>query len=556
MLFLDLETFSELDLRKVALDRYASHPSTKILMCAFAIDDGPMQFWQEGEDRTELDRLIQSHTCLAWNKGFEELLLSSVWKLKAPAWIDAMVLARYASLPAGLKDCNKVPFFAAESVTSKETLLINKFCKPGKGGVIHNRETDPEDWESFCDYCRRDVADTRLIYKWLVKHFPMPEFVHKTWLLDQKINRRGLPIDLQFVWNAQQESERLQALNVEAQKTLTGLDNPNSVTQLLKWATERGYPYNSLGKELVEKAIEEMPDGYCKQALELRLAGSKSSLKKLPKILEQISPDNRLREQFRFYGAHTGRWSGRGVQLHNLKSPRTKEEKALVSVIVKLLEAGAQVDSLDALTLSLRPAISTVNIPGKKVVLSDFSSVENRVLMWLAGCDSGLQVYRDGKDPYIDFGARMNDLPYEEVSAEMRQIAKPGVLGCGFGLGGGQETRWGVCKQCKHTERVANGAKEGKYDCPKCHARAYLIGPLVKSGLWRYAEMMGIELTQADAHKQVQQFREAFSEVCQLWYYLEEAFLHCVRTKQEQRVGPLRFIYKRTGAPHCASLRA
>lgn len=544
MLFLDLETFSELDLRAVALDRYASHESTRILMCAYAVDDGPMQFWQEGEDTDELFQEIGTSTCVAWNKGFEERLISSVWKLKAPRWVDAMVRARYAGLPAGLKDANKLPFFKGEAVTSKETLLINKFCKPGKKGEIRNAETDPEDWQSFCDYCRRDVADTRLIYRWLEKYFPMPEHVHKTWLLDQKINRRGIPVDIRFVENAKREADRLRALNFEEQKALTGLDNPNSPAQLLKWATDRGYPYNSLGKELVQKAVDEMPDGFCKQGLSLRLAGAKSSLKKLDKIIEQISPDNRLREQFRFYGAHTGRWSGRGAQLQNLKSPRTKEEKALVASVIEALVNGRQVATLDALTLSLRPAISTVNIPGKKVVLSDFSSVENRVLMWLAGCESGLQVYRDGKDPYIDFGARMNDLPYEDVSAEMRQIAKPGVLGCGFGLGGGQETRWGKCKACKHTERVGNDAAEGTFDCPKCFARSFAIGPLVKSGLWRYAEMMGIELTQEDAHKQVQQFRQAFSEVCELWYWLEEAYLACVSTKREQRVGPLRFVYK------------
>jgi DNA polymerase len=540
MLFLDLETYCELDIRHVSLDRYASHPSTRILMCAYCVDAGEMQFWQEGEDRTELDRLIMSETCVAWNKGFEETLIEKVWKIRAHAWLDAMVLARYAGLPAGLKDCNRVPFFAGESVTTKETLLINKFCKPSKSGALHNAETDPEDWAAFCDYCRRDVLDTRLIYGWLVSHFPMPSRVHKTWLLDQKINRRGMPVDLELCWNAKQEADRLQDVARQQLAALTGLDNPNSVTQLLKWVSDRGYPFNGLGKELVKRAVEEMPDGEAKDALRLRLAGAKSSVKKLSKILEQVSPDRRLREQYRFYGAHTGRWSGKGAQLQNL--PRKKP----VAAALEALLTGKPVASLDDLTTCIRPIITAPK--GKKIVLADFKSVENRVLAWVAGCDTMMQVYKDGRDPYIDFAARMENIPYEAVSAEMRQIAKPGTLGCGFGLGGGKEQRRATCtmKGCKFSGFIAlQGVTVGDvFDCPNCHARTYVAGEIQKSGLWRYAEMMGIELTQEQAHKQVAEFRTAFAEVCEFWYWLEEAYVACCKSKREQTVGVLKFVYK------------
>lgn len=543
MLFLDLETFSELDLRQVALDRYASHPSTRILMCAYAEDDGDMQFWQEGEDRGPLQELIGTSTCVAWNKGFEERLLSSVWKHKAPAWEDAMVSARYAGLPGGLKDCNKVPYFSGESVTSKETLLINKFCKPGKNGVLHTAETDPEDWAAFCDYCKRDVQDTRLIYRYLTKHFPMPDRVFQSWLLDQKINGRGMPIDLEMCKWANWEAERLQDVSQQDLIKLTGLENPNSVKQLLEWVSERGYPYNSLGKEMVKKAVEEMPDGEGKQALELRLAGAKSSIKKLAKIIQQISADNRLRDQYRFYGAHTGRTSGRGAQLQNLKAARTKEEQALVPATVALLEQRKPVQSLDALSLAIRPLITAP--ANKKVVLADFKSVENRVLAWVSGCDTMMQVYRDGRDPYIDFASRMEGIPYEEVSKEMRQIAKPGTLGCGFGLGGGKLLRRAKCSLCKFLGNIANEIPTGTVmDCPKCSGRAYTAAELGKTGLWRYAEMMGIDITQEAAQKQVLEFRQAFAEVCELWYWLEEAYVACVRTKRTQDVGVLKIVYK------------
>lgn len=542
MLFLDLETYSDLDLRHVAVDKYAKHPSTRITLCAYAPFDEPIEVWQEGDYREKVETAIRKYSCVPWNKGFEETLLENVWKVRAPNWQDAMVMARYAGLPAGLKDCNRVPFFVGESVTSKETLLINKFCKPGKKGIVHNAQTDPEDWALFVDYCRRDVADTRLIYKWLVQHFPMPSHVYDTWLLDQKINRRGLPIDVPFVWNAKQEGDRLQALSLQQLAELTRLDNPNSVSQLLKWVTERGYPFNGLGKELVERAIEEHPDAEYVPALNLRLAGSKASIKKFDKILQQVSGDGRLREQYRFYGAHTGRWSGRGCQMHNLKAARTKEEKLMVPEVTLALEQGQPVKSLDALSLALRPAIKAPK--GKKVVLADFKSVENRVLAWLAGCETMMAVYREGRDPYIDFASRMENIPYEEVSAEMRQIAKPGTLGCGFGLGGGKEIRRGKCSACKRAANVPLEAKEGVYDCSACHARAFKVGPIQKTGLWRYAEMMGVDLSQEQAQKQVMEFRTAFAEVCELWYWLEEAFIACVQTKRVQEVGVLKFRYQ------------
>lgn len=549
MLYLDLETFCELDLRAVGLDRYSSHPSNRILMCAYSEDEEQGQrIWQEGEYREPLEKLIRKHTCVPWNAGFERAELARVWNLRPPRWIDAMVLARYAGLPAPLKDCNRVPFFASESVTTKETALINKFCKPQKDGSVRNAQTDPEDWALFCDYCKRDVADTRLIYKWLLAHFDMPERVCKAWLLDQEINKRGMPVDLPYFYNANIEADRLQALARQQLTELTGLANANSPAQLLKWVSERGYPYNGLAKELVKKGIEEMEDGEGKTALILRLAGAKASIKKLPKILSTVGIGSRLRDQYAFWKAHTGRWAGKGAQLQNMKAPRTKEEKARVAVVVRALEVGEPVSSLDDLSLGLRPGIKAPK--GKKVVLADFKSVENRDLAWISGCETMMQIYRDGRDPYIDFASRMENIPYEEVTAEMRQTAKPGTLGCGFGLGGGQLIRMGKCPApCKHASQVKLDTPEGIYDCPSCHARTFKVGPVQKTGLWRYAEMMGVPLTQDEARKQVNEFRDSFMDVCNFWIALENSFAECTITRRKQFIksslGPkLEFIYR------------
>jgi DNA polymerase bacteriophage-type len=267
-----------------------------------------------------------------------------------------------------------------------------------------------------------------------------------------------------------------------------------------------------------------------REALRLRLAGAKASIKKLPKILEQLSADDRLRNQYAFYKAHTGRWAGKGAQLQNLKAARTKEEKALVSQVVAMLERGDEVPDLDALSLALRPLLTAPK--GKKVTLADFKSVENRVLAWASGCESMMQVYREGKDPYIDFAARMENCDYSEVTAEMRQQAKPATLGAGFGLGGGKLVRKCKCA-CKNIWNVSVDQTTAK--CGRCGATV-APGLPIKTGLWRYAEMMGIDLSQEQAVTQVEAFRETFMEVASFWYYLEEAYAACVQKRRNQYI--------------------
>lgn len=268
-----------------------------------------------------------------------------------------------------------------------------------------------------------------------------------------------------------------------------------------------------------------------RKALVLRLAGAKASIKKLPKILEQLSSDSRLRNQYSFYKAHTGRWAGKGAQLQNVKAPRTKEEKAMVHDVIGMLERGEAVPNLNALSMALRPLMTAPK--GKKIVLADFSSVENRALMWEAGCETGMAVYLKGLDPYIDFAARMDGVDYSEVTAELRQQAKPAVLGAGFGLGGGQLVRKCKCA-CKNVWNISD-LEIGSVVCPRCSADV-TPGLIVKTGLWRYAEMMGIDLTQSQAQSQVDEFRDLFMEVAQFWYHLENAFAGCVNKRRDQTI--------------------
>jgi DNA polymerase len=523
MLYIDLEVFSEIDLTTAPLDVYANDPSTKIIVACMAFDAGPVV---EFSDETGIESFMavlrgyKGNLC-AWNIGYERTVLAGQgFKTPLDRWYDTMVHARYVGLPGGLKQCCKVDFLGvpASAVTKSETLLINKFCKPGKPvealkgwyAIANSDESHPErkarggtseEFAVFVDYCRKDVESLRYLDKYLRAKYPFPDSERKVWLLDQEINERGLPIDIKTATHAAAETVRLTGEAYAELKRLTSLDNPNSVQQLLPWLKERGYPYDSLGKEYVQQAREHggatiQLEGL--QVLDLRLSAAKSSVKKFAAIVAGTSPDGRLRNQFRYYGAHTGRWSGRGAQPQNL--PRTPTDPDILAEVINM----ANVKSLDQLSTCIRPMIAAG--PGKKLVWADLSAIENCALAWLSGCEAMLDIYREGKDPYKDFATRLYGIPYEKVSKAQRGICKPAVLGCGYGLGPGME------------RQMANGQTQF-------------------TGLRKYAESMGVELSAADSRRMVSTFRDSFYEVVDYWGYLQQAFYAAAKSKKRQQVG-------------------
>jgi len=517
ILHLDFEFFSPIDIKSAPLDVYANHKDARILMAAYAFDDGPVKVWEadSGPCPELRDGLKDPNNLIAaWNVNYERTVLAAKgMPLPIERFLDVMVLARYAGLPGRLKDCAKVPMIGvpSEEKTKSETLLINKFCKPQKDGTVKTKADYPEDWQLFREYCKKDVLTMRHVYNWLFHRFVFPERERKLWLLDQRINGRGLPVDTALALAGKQETTRLVAQAQKELRDLTGLENPNSVQQIHPWLQERGYKYDSLGKDFVKQAIAET-DGDCKAALQVRLDAAKSSVKKFGAFVENTSPDFRLRNQFVFYGAHTGRWSGKGVQPQNLTRKETDQE-ALTALL-----SGNPVKSLEALTTCLRPCIRAPR--GKKLVVADLSAIENRVLAWLSGCNEMLAIYEKGLDPYKVFAVelfysdywdeRSDEQKYEAVTKSQRQLCKPAVLGCGYGLGGGQE------------REIQNGQK-------------------VKTGLWKYAESMGVSLSRELSHTMVQRFRSAYPEVTFYWNYLEDAFIAAYKTKKRQQVGAIYF---------------
>lgn len=264
LLHVDLEFFSPLSIKEHPLEVYASAPGSKILLAAYAFDDEPVKVWEywQGPCKELRDGLTDpSITVTAWNVNYERTVLRAKGiDIPIERWTDVMVHARYAGLPGRLKDCAKVPMIGvpSEEKTKNETLLITKFCLPDKQGRTTDqlREAYPEDWRLFVEYCRKDVQTMRRVFNWVNPRFPFPLRERTLWLLDQTINERGFPVDVSFAQAGQLESRRIiQEAQVQL-KTLTGLDNPNSVAQILPWAQERGYKYDSLGKDLLKQALE------------------------------------------------------------------------------------------------------------------------------------------------------------------------------------------------------------------------------------------------------------------------------------------------------------
>lgn len=315
MLHIDFETWSHLDIRKVGTDVYARN--CEPLMMAWAEGDEAPKLWLRGEKFPV--HLFSQTRKAAYNAAFERAILRHCFQIDTPAaeWVDVPNLVRYATMPAKLKGASEY-LQLGDLAKHDGSRLINKFCKPHKGRFIQPEEA-PDDWETFKEYCKQDVVAEREILHRLQRTFSLGAFEQRVATLDMEINERGIPVDVQFVSHARDlvaaEKHKLK----DELRELTGLSNPNSGQQMLGWLRERGYPYNSLLKKRVDKAMqgELLPE--VRHALSLRAKLSRSSTSKLDAIVDRVSPDGRLRGSYIYLGAsRTGRWAGSGVNVQNL----------------------------------------------------------------------------------------------------------------------------------------------------------------------------------------------------------------------------------------------
>jgi DNA polymerase len=498
-LWIDIESRSAIDLKGRGLDVYSKDPSTQITLCAWCINDANPTIWRPITEQIpeQLQLLLTRSEIpkLCFNSQFEQTMLREVLEIDIPTeqFVDVATLCRYASIAGNLEFCGKV--LGIDEDKAKMAVgrrLIAKFCTPKKG-VFRDWVSDPEDWALFEQYCCNDVLAERAIYEKL-KAFHLPAQERKIWILDQEINRRGIPVDMDFVEKSSQivKSEH-EDLTTEF-KALTGLENPNSVSQLLGWLKEQGYEYGSLGARWVRKALADGNTNVtARRALELRQLLAKSSTAKLETLKNLVGPDGRLRYQFVYGGAaRTLRWSGRGAQPHNFPRPSIADVAGATEVILtgdreKVRAFGPP---LAVVSSCLRGAFKAP--VGEHFVVCDLASIETRVSAWVAGCDSLLRVFEQGRDPYIEFATKMFHIPYEEITKQQRQLAKPAILGACYGLGGGGDA----------TDKN---------------------GDDVRTGLYGYSANMNVEMTQEFAHECVQVYRQSYPEIPSAWRKLEKA---------------------------------
>jgi DNA polymerase len=383
---------------------------------------------------------------VAWNAQFERVCIGEYFNVYLPVeqWECAMTKAAMFGLPLSLDAAAKV-LKMEETKMAEGKKLIRYFsmpCKPGKsnGGRTRNHPAhDREAWNTFKEYCKQDVMVEYLISDTL-KNFRIPETEKRLYRLDQKINDRGILIDLTMACNAIRIDEAYRERLIGEAVRLTGLDNPNSVSQLKAWLeAETATEIGSLSKATVQELLGSVDSARAKQALELRKRLSKTSVKKYAAMLNTVRKDGRAGGLFQFYGANrTGRWSGRLIQLQNLPQnhlPDLDDARKLVregdGELLEMLYGGVS----DVLSQLIRTAFTAKK--GYTFTVADFSAIEARVIAWLAGEKWRLDVFNSHGKIYEASAAQMFRVPIDSVTkgSPLRQKGKVAELACGYAGG-------------------------------------------------------------------------------------------------------------------------
>lgn len=452
-LSIDLETYSDVNLKKADLYRYVQSPAFEILLFAYSFDGAPTQVidMAQGEEiPMEVIHALTDPQCLkhAYNAAFEWYCLGKYMGAQLPPaqWRDTMLHGLYAGYTAGLDATGRalgIPEDKQKLTTGKA--LIRYFCVPCKptkanGGRTRNYpHHDPEKWELFKTYNGQDVVAEMEIERRL-SVFPVPDFVQKQWETDLLINARGVAVDMDFCEGALELGETIRAQLTDEAVQLSGLQNPNSVKQLARWlSAETGDDITSLRKETIKELLGRDNADHVQRMLEIRQELGKTSTKKYDAIEAAVCDDGRVRGLLQFYGANrTGRWAGRLVQVQNL--PRTYTEPL---EFARELVKGRKLDALrtvygspnDTLSQLIRTAF--VAAPGNVLIDADFSAIEARVISWLADEEWRLEVFRTHGKIYEASASQMFGVPLERIKKgnpeySLRQRGKVAELALGY----------------------------------------------------------------------------------------------------------------------------
>ena len=446
----DLETYSSVDIAGAGVYRYASSPDFEVLLIAYCFDGGEVKVhdctapgcWP----RDFLDALTDPDVIkTAFNANFERTCLSAALEEEMPPeqWRCTMVKALTMGLPGSLAAVGAAMGLPEDKQKDKQgKALIQYFCKPCRPTRVNGGRTrnlpyhDRERWDLFKEYNRQDVVTEQEILRRLSIYKTTPE-EEALWALDQRMNDRGVRLDVPMINKiVSYDAQRRQELQEEAQK-ITGLSNPNSLSQLKDWLNDQGLPMKSVTKDTIAAALtlQYIPDKV-RRVLEIRTALGKTSVAKYAAMQEAVCPDGRLRGILQFYGANrSGRWAGRIVQTHNLARNSLPD----LDLARELAEEG-DFETMQTLfgetAFVFSELIRTAFIPseGCRFVVSDFSAIEARVISWISGEEWRLEAFRQGKDIYCETASQMYHVPVVKhgINGDLRQKGKVAELACGY----------------------------------------------------------------------------------------------------------------------------
>jgi DNA polymerase len=501
-LYVDFETRSECDLRKHGAWIYSKHPSTEVLCMAWKIDDGPINLWTRN---TPFPAAVYNHVLInrglneAHNAFFEYVIWHNTLKLPVvpiQQWRCSAALAATHGLPRSLAGASAAAGLDVEKDREGHLLMLKmcKLRKPTKNNPAKWHET-PEDLKRLGEYCVQDVA-TEYALSQKLGHLSDTE--QRVWHTDLKINLRGVQCDVEAVKGAIDLLTQLEERGKRDIERVTkgAVKSPAQVVALCDWIKQRGIELDGLAKANVSEALarEDLPPEV-REVLEIRQANSKSSTKKYQAMLDRADTDGRIRSLLLYYGAHTGRWAGSGIQIQNFPRGTLKAAVAegLIDAIkdrdIEYLEALG--DPSELLSSCLRSMLTAR--PGYELIGADYSSIEARVLLWLADDQRGLDLFRGGRCIYRDMaGDIYGKLPDDVTDAE-RMLGKVAILGLGYGMG------W----------------KKFVLTCKG----------------W------GISISDAMAERVVFAYRNKYAKVKQLWYDMNSAAINAIRYGTTSRVG-------------------
>ena len=510
---IDIETFSDVDLSKCGVYKYASSPNFEILLFGYSVDGGDVQVVDlcQGEE-IPADILAalsdESVTKWAFNAMFERVCLSNYlgeW-LEPESWKCTMVWSATLGLPLSLENVGAVLGLEKQKLSEGKD-LIRYFCVPCKptkansGRTRNLPEHDREKWGRFKAYNLRDVeAEMQIQHK--LARFPVPDFVWEEYRQDQEINDRGIGVDMEMVKSAIAMDGRSKAELSAAMQELTEMENPNSVQQMKQWLSENGVETDSLDKKAVAGLLQDAPEPL-RTVLTLRQQLAKSSVKKYQAMENAVCADSRAHGMFAFYGANrTGRFSGRIIQLQNLYK-NTMPDLAQARELVRCGDFEAMEILYDSVPEVLSELIRTAFVPqdGRKFIVADFSAIEARVLAWLAGERWVSEVFEKGGDIYCETAARMFHCNVEKhgENAELRQKGKQAVLSCGYGG---------------------------------------------SSGALRAMGALEAGMTEDELQPLVDSWREANPNIVQLWWAVDRAVKECIKKRMPTETHGIRFDYQ------------